>query len=206
MPSLGELLGGNGSAVALPATGRLPEAEVSQATMVALGPPPVLMGLAGVTLRVKVTGAVMTLAFGPSVDLAGLTDQLRAVDPGIEFDTELRREFGQRGELKRGPVLMLMVEGRGDKATVRAIVDRDGEQLTVETWADNKAKAIELLTPLALDEKAAAKVERALGGIEAATLPFLAGGVEVSYRESERDGKIQRRLVEFHRVEKGNTQ
>ena len=65
-----------------------------------------VMGLAGMvttySVRSKVSGAVMQFNVKGAIAPAAFVQAIRDLDPGAEFETELRREFGQRGSLNEG--------------------------------------------------------------------------------------------------------
>jgi len=142
----------------------------------------------------------MNLQAKPSAQPLSLIEALRRIDEAVEFESELRREFGQRGDLKRGALQTLTIMSRGDKVTLDIIAaNGDGKQVSVDAWLE-PSKAIELLGALDLTDDQARSVDVGLSGKEKGILSFIGSGVEVSYRESERDGKVTRRLAEFHKA------
>lgn len=149
------------------------------------------------SVRAKVSGAVMQFQVRGSVGPASFVQAIKGVDPGAEFETELRKEFGQKGELKRGVLQMVTIEARGDKVTVVAIgLNAEGHQVRADAWLD-KDKATELVATLNTDAGSMQSAQAGLDGKEPAVLSMMDKGMEFSWRESERDGKTQRRLVEF---------
>lgn len=156
--------------------------------------------VSGISVRAKYAGAVMQFQLKTGTDPAEFLTAAKASDPSIEFETELRRDFGQRGDLKRATLQTMSVVSRGDKVTLDIIAaNGDGKQVPIDAWME-PAKAIELLGTLDLTDEQARSVDVGLSGKEKGVLSFIGSGVEVSYRESERDGKVTRRLAEFHKA------
>lgn len=152
----------------------------------------------GFSMRTKITGVVVTIQAKPTTSPVQLVAAIKSLDEGAEFDTEMRRDFGNRGDLKRAEMQYLTIMARGDKVTIEVIaVTGEGKQVTVEGWLE-PSKAVELLGTLDLTDDHAKAADLALQGKEKGVLTFLGKGIEVSYRESDRDGKVQRRLAEFH--------
>lgn len=150
------------------------------------------------SVRSKVSGAVMQFNVRGAIAPAAFVQAVKDLDPGAEFETELRREFGQKGELKRGVLQMVTIESRGDKVTVVAIgPNPEGHQVRADAWLDGP-KATELLAMLQLDDTETAVAQRALDGKEPGVLTMANRGAEFSWKEFEKDGKVNRRLAEFH--------
>jgi hypothetical protein len=148
--------------------------------------------------RAKIHGVVMQFQIRGSSDPMEFIAALRRIDPGAEFETEIRKEFGQRGDLKRGVLQMVTIESRGDKVTVVAIgPNTEGHQIRADAWLD-APKAVELIAMLQLSDAETATAQRALDGKEPGVLMMANRGIEFSYREFEKDGKTSRRLAEFH--------